>query len=332
MCVILACENEFPSKELLKNAELTNPHGGGVAWLNSKTKEVHFRKNLTSDDIIKMIESKEMQLPCIIHFRITSTGTTRPELTHPALITKDSEMVLSGKLPKGHAGVLFLNGTVTNYKEILKDAVMLSNSRMLKDEVNDTRVMAFVSALYGHEFIEYLDDSGSNKYAILDSSGITKYGNWHDEENGIKASNLYHKPMQSYYNYYGSDEIDFINDVDTYDYSERYNHKIFGSKPKSNDETDSRLIKDKAIKSARAQIEKTLKNLKEKNPQSKRQRKKHARKLRQNNIKFLKELGWSEPERLGDDSLNNWVEIEQKRQTSVMNLDDYETIFKENEK
>jgi len=85
---------------------------------------------------------------------------------------------------------------------------------------------------------------------------------------------------------------------------------------------------------AREKIAKTIQKLSGKNPQSKRQRKKKARKLRRENVKFLKDLGWSEPERLSDDSLINWVEIEQERQAKkakleAMNLDDYETIFKD---
>jgi hypothetical protein len=330
MCVIFACETEFPNHELLKNAEMVNPHGAGCAWLNSETREINFVKGIDADTINKMISKKEIELPCIIHFRITSTGTTRPELTHPAVISKDSELVLSGKLPKGHAGVLFLNGTVGNYKEIIKDVVMKSNSRMLKGEVNDTRVMAFASAIYGHEFLEYLDDSGSNKYAILDSNGITKYGNWHDETNGIKASNLYHRPAPQYNWDFASYGIDEFNDDATFEYAEKYNHKIFGAKPKPNTETDPRLKQD-AIEKAREKISAKIQKLKTQRPTSKRQRKKRARRLRKSNIKFLKNIGWHEPERLSDESLISWVEIEQKRQSGKMTLGEYTEIFEEQE-
>jgi len=331
MCVILACETEFPTLELLESAELTNPHGSGVAWLDSKTKEVHFKKASNAKEIHGMIEKGIIELPMIFHARITSVGKTCDELTHPFVISKESELSLSGTLPKGHSGVLFHNGTVSNHSEIIKDVVMLSNSKMLKGEISDSRIMAFASAIYGHEFIPYLDNDSYNKYAILDSNGITKYGNWHDEQNGIKASNLYHRPAQPITNRwnfyeYGLDSYDELNDNDTFDY--KYGHKIFGSKPKPNNETDKRMLE------AREKIAKTIQKLSGKNPQSKRQRKKKARKLRRANVKFLKDLGWSEPERLSDDSLINWVEIEQERQAKkakleAMNLDDYETIFKD---
>ena len=43
MCVIIACENKFPSKNTIVSAEQANGHGGGIAWIN-KDHKVEFKK------------------------------------------------------------------------------------------------------------------------------------------------------------------------------------------------------------------------------------------------------------------------------------------------
>ena len=85
MCIILLAENKHLTKDILKKAENNNPHGAGIAWINQKTKRVQWIKaeNLTADKIYKIIKSKKIQLPYVVHFRITSIGETCNELCHP---------------------------------------------------------------------------------------------------------------------------------------------------------------------------------------------------------------------------------------------------------
>lgn len=208
MCVIFACEDKFPTKQNLKDAELMNDDGAGVAWLDNK-KRVHFVKGIDGLTIYKMIKSKELKLPCIIHFRIASSGTTSKGLTHPFIISTKSPIKLKGVLPKESDGVLFHNGTISDHEDLLKKHLMLSQNKMLKGEISDSRVMAFITALYGHDFINLISE-GWNKYAVLDSKGIHKYGNWGFMKKGLQHSNNYYE-CNFYGSMYTNESEDFKN-------------------------------------------------------------------------------------------------------------------------
>lgn len=206
MCVIFACEkNKFPTFKEMQLAEEMNGDGGGIAWLDEK-KQIHFKKGLTASQIQKMIDSGMVKTPCVIHYRITSTGQNIPELTHPFIISKESPLLQEGILPARHSGVLFHNGTYSEYDELLMKAVMMSNSKMLKGEYTDSRVLAFVSALYGHEFLNFID--GWNKFIVLDSDGIHRYGEFGKVSHGVKSSNDYYKQPAIYSDNWYEDEYE----------------------------------------------------------------------------------------------------------------------------
>ena len=215
MCVIFACEKEFPKWETLKDGEMMNSDGAGIAWLDKK-KRVHFKKGLDAKKIWNMIKSNTVELPCIIHFRIGSVGTSSKELTHPFIISIESPLDLDGILPKSSNGVLFHNGTIPDWKKLLKENIMLSQTKMLKGEISDSRVMAYVSALYGHEFIELISE-GWNKYAILDKDGIHKYGSWGKVDNSVEGSNDYYKSDFKGMMYSNPDDMKDENEDGFYD-------------------------------------------------------------------------------------------------------------------
>ena len=120
MCIILLAENKQLTKGILEKAESANPHGAGIAWINQKTKKVQWIKaeNLNAKKIYKIIKSKKIQLPYIVHFRITSIGETCDKLCHPfSLNAKLNENELIGS---SEEGVLFHNGTMRSYNDHLK--------------------------------------------------------------------------------------------------------------------------------------------------------------------------------------------------------------------
>jgi len=230
------------------------------------------------------------------------------------------------KLDKESDGVLFHNGTISNHGDIIKDVVMLSNKRMLRGEISDSRIMAFSVAQYGHEFIPSLDDSSWNKYAILDKEGITKYGNWHEDE-GIQASNNYYKNQKksAYYDNFEDDYIynnypirgretftsedatkelkDELNDSETFDYCDKDKHWVHKGngvhvlEPKVKPKTKiHKILEDKAL----------IDLVNSPNSESKTLRKGQRRKLR----KFLKNKGWGKPEILTDSNLLKWSRIQ----------------------
>jgi len=305
MCVIFACEDNFPSKKNLKDAEMMNTDGAGVAWLDND-KRIHFKKGIDGLSVWKMIKSKELKLPCIIHFRIASSGSVTKGLTHPFIISKTSPIILSGILPKGHNGVLFHNGTINDYEEMLKKNIMLSQSKMLKGQISDSRVMSFICALYGHEFINVLSE-GWNKYAILDSKGIHKYGEWGkvNKTKGLTHSNNYYED-DFYGNMYSNQQEDFkvIDGLTPYGIHGGYqgNYYRYGG---SNRGFEDDLYKDESHsitayipKEEDKEIENDIALSKMFNEEcEKRENAKHIKKptkkeVRQMNISFLNSDGW----------------------------------------
>jgi len=86
MCIILICDKKLPSKSLLKKSAKVNPHGAGIAWVRDGF--VYWKKGINTNEIIRMIEDKEVSLPFIVHYRIASVGDICDELTHPFTISK----------------------------------------------------------------------------------------------------------------------------------------------------------------------------------------------------------------------------------------------------
>ncbi len=340
MCVILACEKELPTRALLKSCEVANPHGAGIAWLD-KNKKVHYEKGIDADKIADMIDNNKISLPCIVHFRIASVGTSKGDngklLTHPFEISDDSKLRLSHVMNKNSDGVLFHNGTISEHADILKDTVMFSNKKMLKGVYSDSRIMSFVLAQYGHEFIEIVGDTSYNKYAILDKNGIHKYGTWYSD-NKIKSSNTYYKVNDvkefSYGGYefpYSDYGIDSLNDKDTIFYRDACEQResivsnVDGLKHKQ-------FFQHKQISQ---NLDKEIKKIKSKKKQ---------KRERRENIQFLKKLNWVFPERLSNDDLVMYVEQHRKNTKSIndaekhqqskapikLTLNDYESLYRIN--
>jgi len=95
MCIILLAEKKHLTKSILEKAETQNPHGAGIAWIDKKTKNVKWIKStkLTTKGILTIIKKFKIKFPYIVHFRITSIGSTNDQLCHPfdlnALLTEN---------------------------------------------------------------------------------------------------------------------------------------------------------------------------------------------------------------------------------------------------
>jgi len=179
MCIILLAENKHLTKDILKKAENNNPHGAGIAWINQKTKRVQWIKaeNLTADKIYKIIKSKKIQLPYVVHFRITSIGETCDQLCHPfSLNAKLDENKLIGSSKEG---VLFHNGTMRSYKDHLDIIFNLNNEKLPSGKISDSRTMSYLASQnrLGFEYLERC--TSGQKIAVLTPKGIKTFGdNW----------------------------------------------------------------------------------------------------------------------------------------------------------
>tara|TARA_R110002167_G_scaffold52948_3_gene152306 strand:+ start:370 stop:1353 length:984 start_codon:yes stop_codon:yes gene_type:complete len=266
MCVILALETakELSSitLDILKNAETTNPHGNGYATL--KNGKVTFEKGVTMESIWKKIESGDIVAPCVIHARITSIGDTIPELTHPFIISENSENKMSGTL-ESNESAFFHNGTYSDFKQLMLQTALGSGRKLPSGAMSDSRGLAYCLQTLGIQALEYLDTT--DKFAILDSSGLSKFGKWFDVS-GVPSSN----------NYY-----------EAYDY---------GTFPKNNYwTTDSYQNEDEQFyKEPEYNYNSAQKEITE--FQSKPLDKKPTKSEHKKNVKYLKIHGWTTPEKM----------------------------------
>jgi hypothetical protein len=197
MCIILLAETKQITKAILEKAEDTNPHGAGIAWINdkTKTKNVKWIKgiNLNTKGILRLIKINKIKTPYIIHFRIASIGSTSDQLCHPfdlnALLTENKQ---SGN---SEAGVLFHNGTMTDYKthyDLVFEAGKLNDTKGIFNdielELSDSRVMSYISNK-NRLGLGYLEKVTGQKIAVLTKEGIKTYGAGWENIEEIKMSN-----------------------------------------------------------------------------------------------------------------------------------------------
>lgn len=172
----MLCDKEFPKKETLDSAELINPHGGGIAWTEKQKngkKTVKYEKGITAKRMWEIITSGKAKVPAVIHFRISTIGGVKDELTHPFPITKQAETKLKGKAN----AVLFHNGHLNEWQELCLQTVIRKGVEFPEGDWSDTRGLAWLLGHHGIGFLNLIEaDDGYNKYAILTPQGITKYG------------------------------------------------------------------------------------------------------------------------------------------------------------
>ena len=187
MCVIMKFTDNYPTEEMLKSAEAMNSDGGGIAWIEGK--EVVWEKGLhvKTKYIMDLIKDCKIQLPIIIHFRITTHGGTNDELCHPFAISKENfnkDIETSGRDEKG---VLFHNGIWSDYDDVALDVLKTNPDAHLPDTGNlsDSRVMAWLVQYFGINYLSMIDE----KVTVMTPEGIRTFGKGWTKVNGNSCSN-----------------------------------------------------------------------------------------------------------------------------------------------
>jgi len=97
--------------------------------------------------------------------------------------------------------VLFHNGTVSNWQEMLIDSLQENKGQIPQGELSDSRIIAFLLNRHGHDIIK---ESQFNKFAILTRKGIVKYGNWVKVGNNECSNDYFVKTTTTtQYNFWG---------------------------------------------------------------------------------------------------------------------------------
>jgi hypothetical protein len=176
MCVaiVVPAGKDIPTPETLQLCADANPHGGGIAWIQDGA--VQWRKGLEVGDVIAI--AGQVTAPMFIHFRIASTGGVCSELCHPFPLERRVRLDTDGS----SRGVLMHNGHWHDWREMLQRYMLRG---FPEGPWSDTRALTYLATQFGDGFLEVTRE----KVAILRPTGITMFGDWPKEENGVYFSN-----------------------------------------------------------------------------------------------------------------------------------------------
>lgn len=187
MCVIIHCiDDNRPSIKMLKQCDLKNPHGIGLAWREEKKIRYFKTEDVIEAHKIAVAVSGEL----VIHFRLASAGGICEELRHPFPITRTATTRQSGLASK----LLFQNGTARGWKQILKNIKWRSDLPI--GPMSDTRLAAYVLSLplAAGNFKKVLEKFSETSRWLVMGQKSTRFGEW-TEHRGFFFSNMKWKPL-----------------------------------------------------------------------------------------------------------------------------------------
>lgn len=202
MCVILVSEkgNKISKKDF-KDMWLRNSNGFGVAWLDQDGM-IRVKKGIMS---LKEAESFYYQevpegVSHVMHFRLTSAGTTCPELTHPFRV----DLIDTQELEYKACAVLFHNGTVSSYKAFLPailaklEPTELEKLFNVKD-ISDTYLMSIMVRLFSHKILKFYTSSRWAVFTIEEGSPqIFLYGDFQKYKEFYVSNMSWQVPQYQY--------------------------------------------------------------------------------------------------------------------------------------
>jgi hypothetical protein len=219
MCIIAICAEG----RKLTDTEFTecwngNTHGMGIGWYHEE--KTHFEKGFMKlKDATDFYKSFPENINHVVHFRISTSGGTVPELTHPFVLGRNKHEPKNTYV--GTTPLLFHNGIVTNYEEYV---IMLALTGTHIPEVyNDSMVMAM---LFGKLWkngipLEKLIMKYSGKYALVFPDKIVYSGDtdFHNEK-GVLFSNFGYRTTRLF-----NDKSYRYDDYDEWDAGYNRKHK-----------------------------------------------------------------------------------------------------------
>lgn len=195
MCVILACVDNKPTEDIIKDCHYKNSDGISISWFekdDQSKSQVKYKKGLYPFEATNLIQ--KIELPFVMHFRAASPNMPKiPSLCHPFVISEDSKLELNGSADR----VLVHNGTITGWRWLLAAAGIDEP----KDSMSDTRAFALIlDKLKDKNKQDKFLKTIEGKFIILDSTYAKEgmlgtfrmFGIFVEDYNieGIKFSNL----------------------------------------------------------------------------------------------------------------------------------------------
>ena len=183
MCVIIVATEKHPDIDHLEAAEKQNPHGGAIAW-KDKDGFLRYKKDIDASEVEAIIFAEDPTFPYVIHFRITSSGGTRPELCHPFPVNHSVSLKTSWK---GKSSLLFHNGTFREWKDMV--APHSGAKDFPKGRIwSDSRAIAWLAYKTKKNIFRFIDE----RIAILNQDGTVEYYGQFEHEDTFILSNDFH--------------------------------------------------------------------------------------------------------------------------------------------
>lgn len=161
MCVIAVCLDDRLTPRMIDKMWADSPHMGGVAWRAQfkGVDHVFWKKGLSLKEMHET--AKDIPLPAVWHFRKQTVGGECAELNHPFPVTNKVEALLEGHT---RGGVLFHNGTLSGWEDRMLRACVDFKIPIPDDELSDSRAIAFLTSIYGKNYMNLLPDNQRGLY------------------------------------------------------------------------------------------------------------------------------------------------------------------------
>lgn len=207
MCVICYKPSgvNFPSKTKIKTMFRANPDGAGFMYADGKN--VYIQKGfMTIGDFNTALNKirQRTDYPVVMHFRITTHGSTSTGMTHPFPLS-DSIDALTATKYKTHTGIAH-NGIIpiTNYAKGISDTAEFIRRYGVKLLANGCDA----------DILEVIEEVISSKLCILEANKeVHLLGDFEQDGNGVYYSNGSYKKQKKQtattYKWKGSDS--YIN-------------------------------------------------------------------------------------------------------------------------
>ena len=191
MCIICVKNKGInaPTTETIRNMFDANPNGAGFAYVRNNRVIIHkglmtFEAfNEALNKVYKVLGNQVRNTAFIYHFRITTSGGTKPQLTHPFPLSNKKSKLLklqqSCDIAVAHNGIIDIN-----IEKGLSDT-----ATFIKNELSAYKTIK--SDFYKSEVVQdAIYHRIDSKLAILSSDGsIVTIGNFEEDENGLLFSN-----------------------------------------------------------------------------------------------------------------------------------------------
>lgn len=215
MCIIVAKPKgkNLPAYDTLRNCWRNNSDGAGIMW--AVDGKVHWVKGLmTWEDFVDEIYSLDERLPIVMHFRITTSGGTCPECTHPFPVSSNGKKLkkLRGKcnIAMAHNGII--DGMKTDDKAHISDTMAF-----VMKVVSPMRALCpdFTS---NDDALTLLENVADSKLCFLEGTGdITTLGNFIEDCGCLYSNSSYQYDWYAYtapkrWNSYNWDKWDETED------------------------------------------------------------------------------------------------------------------------